>query len=220
MTQYERMLKGLIYDTCDPEIQKIQGPLQDKMWEFNQLKPSDTKAKEAYMKEYFAECGVGCYIELPFRASWGGSHLHFGNGIYVNTNVTMLDDGNIYVGSRALIAPNVVIVTANHPLDAELRRYEMQYNRDVHIGDNVWIGTGSIILAGVNIGDNSVIGAGSVVTRDVPDNVLAVGSPCHIVREIGELDREFFYYQHSDKIDWENLSAICEAKSKLPKFQR
>ena len=171
------------------------------------------------MKETFAECGVGCYIELPFRASWGGSHLHFGNGVYVNTSVTMLDDGHIYIGNRVLIAPNVVMTTANHPLDAELRRYEMQYNRDIHIGENVWIGAGALILAGVHIGDNSVIGAGSVVTRDVPDNVLAVGAPCHIVREIGAHDHEFYYYQHDDRIDWENLADICAAKSRHPKFQ-
>ncbi len=219
MTQYERMVRGLIYDTCDPEILRLQTPLHDKLWEFNQLKPSDAQKKEAYMKDVFAECGAGCYIELPFRASWGGSHLHLGNGVYINSNVTMLDDGHIYVGSRALFGPNVIVVTASHPLDAELRRYEMQYNRDVHIGENVWIGAGAIILPGVHIGGNSVIGAGSVVTRDIPGNVLALGSPCHIIREIGEHDREYYYYQHDDKVDWENLSAICEAKSKLPKFR-
>lgn len=218
MTQLERMAQGLIYDTCDPEIMALQRPYQEKLWAFNQLKPTDTREKEAYMKEVFAECGDYCYIELPFRASWGGSHVHFGTGVYVNFNVTMIDDGHIYVGNRVLIGPNVVIATANHPLDPELRRYEMQYNRDVHIGDNVWIGAGTIILPGVHIGKNSVIGAGSVVSRDVPENVLAVGNPCHVDKEIGERDHEF-YFRRNERIDWENLSDICEAKSKLPKFQ-
>ena len=217
MTQKERMEKGLIYDTCDPEIMEMQRPYQIKMWEFNQLSPFENEKKEAYMKEVFAECGEDCYIELPFRASWGGSHVHFGNGIYANTNVTFVDDGHIYVGNRVLIGPNVVVTTANHPLNPELRRYEMQYNRDVYIGENVWIGAGAIILPGVHIGKNAVIGAGSVVTRDIPENVLAVGNPCHVIREIGERDNEF-YSRWDDKIDWENISEICDKKKELPKF--
>lgn len=212
------MVKGLLYDTCDREIMELQRPFQVKLWEFNRLSPFDGEKKEAYMKEVFAECGEGCYIELPFRASWGGAHVHFGNGIYANTNVTLIDDGHIYVGNRVLIGPNVIVATANHPLDPQLRKYEMQYNRDVHIGDNVWIGAGAIILPGVHIGKDTVIGAGSIVTRDLPEGVLAVGNPCHIVREIGQIDREF-YSSRALKIDWENLLGICEAKAGLPKFQ-
>lgn len=134
-----------------------------------------------------------------------------------DTNVTMIDDGHIYVGNRVLIGPNVVITTANHPLNPELRRYEMQYNRDVYIGENVWIGAGAIILPGVHIGKNAVIGAGSVVTRDIPENVLAVGNTCHVLREIGERDREY-YSRWEDKTDWENLSEICDKKKDNPKF--
>ena len=117
-----------------------------------------------------------------------------------------------------MIGPNVVITTANHPLNPELRRYEMQYNRDVYIGENVWIGAGAIILPGVHIGKNSVIGAGSIVTRDIPESVLAVGNPCHVLREIGERDRDY-YSRWDDRVDWENLTEICERKSKLPKFK-
>lgn len=217
MIQYERMINGLVYDTCDEEIMRMQRPYKEKLWEFNQLDPFDSEAKEAYMKEVFAECGDYCCIELPFRASWGGKHVHFGTGIYANTNLTMVDDGHIYVGNRVLFGPNVIVTTANHPLDPDLRRYEMQYNRDVHIGENVWIGAGAAILAGVTIGRNTVIGAHSVVTRDIPDNVLAVGNPCRVIREIGEYDREFYY--RDERIDWENLSDICAEKSKHPKFQ-
>lgn len=217
MTQKERMIKGLVYDTCDPEIMEMQRPLKEKLWAFNQLTVFDDDKKEAYMKEVFAECGEGCCVELPFRASWGGAHVHFGNGIYANTNLTLIDDGHIYVGNRVLFGPNVVVTTANHPLDPQLRKYEMQYNRDVTIGENVWIGAGAVILPGVRIGKNSVIGAGSVVTRDVPENVLAVGNPCHVVREIGKRDREF-YSRWDDRIDWENLRGICEAKKDLLKF--
>ena len=216
MTQKERMIQGLIFDACDPEIMELQHPYKRKLWAFNQLDPFDAEGREAYMKEVFAECGEGCYIEPPFRASWGGAHVHFGNGVYANFNLTLLDDGHIYVGSRVLFGANVVVATANHPLSAKLRRYETQYNRDVHIGENVWIGSGAIILPGVTIGKDSVIGAGSVVTRDIPEGVLAVGSPCRVVREIGQRDQEFYY--RDERIDWDDLTHICEAKKDLPKF--
>ena len=206
MSQYERMLAGLIYDTCDKEILDMQRPFQEKLWAFNQLKPSDAREKEAYMKEVFAECGEKCYIELPFRASWGGHHVHFGSGIYANFNLTLIDDGHIYVGDRVLFGANVTVATANHPLNARLRRQEMQYIRDVHIGENVWIGSGVIILPGVSIGKNTVIGAGSVVTRDIPEGVLAVGTPCRVIREIGEYDDVF--YRRDEKIDWETINEL------------
>ena len=188
MTEYEKMLEGKIYDPLDPEIQKEQFPFQDKLWEFNPLKPSDLEKKEAYMKEVFAECGEGCYIELPFHANWGGHHVHFGSGIYVNSNMTMVDDAHIYVGDKVMFGPNVSIITASHPIEPELRARGLQYNRDVHIGDNVWIGTGVIILPGVHIGKNSVIGAGSMVTKDIPDNVVAFGNPCRVIRRIEPQD--------------------------------
>ena len=203
MTQYERMLKGLIYDPADPENMREQEPYQDKFWAFNQLRPSDYERKQAYMKEVFAECGEDCYIELPFRANWGGRHVHFGAGIYANFNLTLVDDGHIYVGDRVMFGPNVTIATANHPIDPELRARGLQYNRDVHIGENAWIGAGVVIVPGVRIGRNAVIGAGSVVTKDVPDDTLAVGNPCRALRNVGERDREFYY--KSDRIDWENL---------------
>ena len=203
MTNYERMVKGLIYDPADEEIMAVQFPFLDKLWEFNQLKPSDFEKKEQYMREVFAECGENCYIELPFRANWGGHHVHFGSGIYANSNLTLVDDGHIYVGDKVMFGPNVTVATANHPIDPELRSRALQYNRDVYIGENVWIGAGVIIVPGVRIGKNSVIGAGSIVTKDVPENVVAVGNPCRVLREIGERDKEYFF-KH-DRIDWEEI---------------
>ncbi|MBQ7318785.1 MAG: sugar O-acetyltransferase [Clostridia bacterium] len=203
MTQCERMQQGLVYDPADAEIMREQLRYQDRLWEFNQLKPSQLKEKIKYMKEVFAECGDGCYIELPFRANWGGRNVHFGNGVYANFNLTLVDDGHIYVGDKVMFAPNVTVATANHPIEPSLRAKGYQYNKDVHIGENVWIGAGTVIVPGVHIGKNSVIGAASVVTKDIPENVVAVGNPCRVIREIGERDRAYFY--KTERIDWENL---------------
>ena len=203
MTQYERMEKGLLYDPGDPEILAEQRPFQDRLWEFNQLKPTDYEEKLRYMKEVFAECGEDCYIELPFRANWGGHHLHLGSGIYINSNFTIVDDGHIFVGNQVMFGPNVIISTASHPVDGELRARGLQFNKDVRIGENAWIGAGVIIVPGVSIGKNAVIGAGSVVTKDIPENVVAAGNPCRVMREVSERDRQFFY--KNERIDWENL---------------
>lgn len=102
-----------------------------------------------------------------------------------------------------MFGPNVTVATANHPIDPELRARGLQYNKDVFIGENTWIGAGAVIVPGVRIGKNTVIGAGSVVTRDIPDGVVAVGTPCRVLRTVGEHDREFFY--KTERIDWENL---------------
>jgi len=203
MTQYERMINGLLYDPLDQEVIKNQVCWQNRLWEFNQLRPTDYEAKTAYMKEVFAECGDGNYIELPFHANWGGHNTHWGSGIYANSNLTLVDDGHIYIGDKVMFGPNVTVVTAAHPVEPGLRARGFQYNKDVYIGENAWIGAGAVILPGVHIGRNAVIGAGSIVTADIPDNAVAVGNPCRVMREAGQRDREFFF--KDERIDWENL---------------
>lgn len=203
MTQYERMVNGLIYDPADDEIMKEQVVFQDLLWVFNQLKPSEYDKKQKYMKEIFAECGDNCYIELPFHANWGGHHVHLGSGIYANSNLTLVDDGHIYIGDKVMFGPNVTIATASHPINPELRDKGLQFNKDVYIGENTWIGAGVVIVPGVHIGRNTVIGAGSVITKDIPDNVIAVGNPCRVLRNVSEHDHEFFY--KAERIDWENI---------------
>ena len=202
-TEYEKMVKGLIYDPADEEIVNEQTQYLDNLWEFNQLKPSQLSEKMKDMKEMFAECGDNCYIELPFRANWGGHHVHFGSGIYANFNLTIVDDGHVYIGDRVMFGPNVVISTAGHPIEPTLRAKGLQYNKDVYIGENTWIGAGVIIVPGVRIGKNSVIGGGSVVTKDIPDNVIAVGNPCRVLREVGEHDKKYFY--KNEEIDWTSV---------------
>ena len=126
------------------------------------------------------------------HANWG-RHTHFGDNIYANFNLTLVDDTDIFVGDNVMFGPNVIVATAGHPILPELRLKVAQFNVPVYIGKNVWIGAGAIILPGVHIGDNSVIGAGSVVTKDIPENVVAVGNPCNILREINDKDREYYY---------------------------
>ncbi len=203
MTEYEKMVKGLIYNPGDEEIMREQVQYQDRLWEFNQLKPSQYSEKMKFMREMFAECGENCYIELPFRANWGGHHVHFGSDIYANSNLTIVDDGHVYIGDKVMFGPNVTIATANHPIEPTLRAKGLQYNKDVYIGENTWIGAGVIIVPSVHVGKNTVIGSGSVVTKDIPDNVVAVGNPCRVLREIGERDKRYFY--KNEEIDWTTI---------------
>ena len=121
----------------------------------------------------------------------------------MNANATFVDGGHIYVGNNVMVGPNVTIATASHPIDPMLRSRGLQYNRDVHIGENAWIGAGVVILPGVSVGRNAVIGAGSVVTKDIPDNVVAVGNPCKVVREVSE--RDHYYLYGTEQIDWDDL---------------
>ena len=163
------------------------------LYDFNQTRPSEYEKRQALLKKMFAEIGEGCYIEPPFRSNWGGKHVHFGNHVYANFNLTMVDDTHIYVGDGTMFGPNVTVATGSHPIYVHLREKGCQFNVPVKIGKCCWIGAGSIILPGVTIGDYSVIGAGSVVTRDIPSNVVAVGNPCRVMREIGDKDREYYF---------------------------
>ncbi len=189
----EKMHSGEIYNPADPEIAKHQLVCLDRLFDYNQLRPSQQEEKTALLKEMFAEIGEGCYIETPFHANFGGRHVHFGNYVYANFNLTMVDDTHIYVGDYTMFGPGVTVATAGHPILPELRERALQYNAPVRIGRNCWIGAGSVILPGITIGDNTVIGAGSVVTKDIPANVVAVGNPCRVLRPIGEHDRQYYF---------------------------
>ena len=193
MTNLEKMHATMLYDPADGDIVEEQIACLDRLYDFNHTRPPEMDKRQALMKEMFAEIGENCYIEPPFHANWGGKHVHFGKNVYANFGLTMVDDTHIYVGDYTLFAPNVVVATAGHPIDPELRARGLQYNAAVHIGKNCWIGAGALIMPGVTIGDNTVIGAGSVVTRDIPSGVVAVGNPCRVMREITERDREVYF---------------------------
>ncbi len=193
MTIWEKMHSGEIYDPGEAEVVEEQTKCLDRLYDFNATRPTEMEKRTAMLKEMFAEVGECCYIEPPFRANWGGKHVHFGHHVYANFNLTLVDDTHIYVGDYTLMGPNVTLVTAGHPVLPELRLRALQYNMPVHIGKNCWLGAGVTVLPGVTIGDNTVVGAGSLVTRDLPANVVAVGSPCRVMRPINEHDREYYF---------------------------
>lgn len=178
---------------CDnEELMAQQFTYLDKVFAYNNLRPSQQKEKTELLREMFAHIGEGCYIETPFYANWGGKNAHFGKSVYANFNLVLVDDSEIYVDDNVMIGPNVVLCSGTHPIEPELRRKQAQYNLPVHIEKNVWIGANCVILPGVTVGENSVIGAGSVVSRDIPANVVAVGNPCRVLREIDENDRKYY----------------------------
>jgi galactoside O-acetyltransferase len=193
MNNKERKAKGLPYHYDDPNIMGNQLNCQEKLYEYNLTHPTEQDKRQKILREMFAEIGEGCHIEIPINSNWGCRNVHFGSGIYCNSNVTFVDDADIYVGDHTMIAPNVVITTSGHPILPILREHNYVFNISVYIGKNVFIGSGAQILPGVTIGDNSVIGAGSVVSNDIPANVVAMGIPCRIIRKIGEKDKQYFF---------------------------
>ena len=206
MTEREKIHSGNIYWPSDESIMTEQLGYLDLMDEYNRTSRRLHSERQELLKKLFAEIGENCYIESPYFANWGGHHVHLGSNIYANAGLKLVDDTHIYIGDCTMLGPNVVIATAGHPIDPTLRSRGLQYNLPVRIGRNCWLGAGVIVMPGVTIGDNSVIGAGSVVTKDIPANVVAVGNPCKVLREIGEHDRE--YYWRDKKIDpamFENL---------------
>lgn len=201
MNNKDRKEQGLVYHYDDPTLYNGQREYQELLYDYNLLRPTQVEQKQQLLKKMFFEIGDGCTIETPLHANWGCHNVHFGKGIYCNSNLTLVDDGHIYIGDHTMIAPNVVIATAGHPILPILREHNYVYCQDVHIGNNVWLGSNVIVLPGVTIGDNTVIGAGRVVDKDIPCNVVAYGVPCKVIRDISEKDK--IYYFRDKKLDVE-----------------
>ena len=184
----KRMHNGTIYQCNNRELFEEQTKRLDILFEYNHILPSNINKKSQLLKMMFKSIGDGSYIETPFNANWAGKYVSIGKGFYANFNLTLVDDTTITIGDNVLIAPNVIICSGTHPINPNLRLKQAQYNLPVSIENNVWIGAGAIILPGVTIGENSIIGAGSVVTKSIPNNVVAVGNPCKVLREINKND--------------------------------
>ncbi len=208
MGMKERLQTGELYLPNDDDIMKLQTECLERLYEFNATRPGEGEKRRALLREMFAELGVNCYIEPPLHANWAGRHAHFGDGVYANFNLTLVDDTDIYVGAHTMLGPNVVLAAGSHPILPELREKGMQFNMPVRIGENCWLGAGVIVLPGVTIGDRSVIGAGSVVTKDIPADVVAAGNPCRVLRTIGERDRTFYF--KDKRIDWADIASMEE----------
>ena len=193
MRERDKIHTGDLYLCGDEDIITEQARRLELLYDFNETRPSEGARRAALLQEMLAEVGEGCYIEPPFHANFGGGHVHFGNHVYANFNFTCVDDTHIYVGDYTQFGPNVVLATAGHPIHAELRQKGYQYNMSIRIGRNCWLGSGVLVMPGITIGDHTVVGAGSVVTKDLPANVVAVGNPCRILREVGEYDAEYYF---------------------------
>jgi len=175
--------------------------IKDLCYEYNNTRPSDYERKTALLGQMLGGMGKNIWIEAPCHFSYG-CNTYLGDGVYANFNLTVVDDGEVHIGNKVMFAPNVVISTTGHPVHPYYRERYAQFSLPVHIGDMVWIGANVTILPGVTIGENSVIGAGSVVTHDIPANVVAVGSPCRVIREITEEDMKFYKKGYPVNEDW------------------
>ena len=177
-----QMRSGALYLETDPQINKERVEAKELLKKYNDSSGLDLNLRNELLQKMFGSI-ESSFIEPPLRYSYG-KHVFIGKGFYANFNLTLVDDAHIYIGDHVLIAPNVVITTAGHPENPEKRKAGWQYSKDIHIGNNVWIGAGSIIHPGVTIGDNTIIGSHSVVTHDIPENVVAFGIPCKVQRPI------------------------------------
>lgn len=175
---------------------------KDLCFDYNNTRPTDLKRKNELLDQLLGGHGSHIWMEAPIHFAYG-SNTYMGDHVYANFNLTIVDDGECHIGSYVMFAPNVVISTTGHPLHPSFRDKGAQFSLPVIIKDHVWIGSNVTIMPGVTIGENSVIGAGSVVTRDIPDNVVACGVPCRVMREITEEDK--IYYRPGMKIneDWD-----------------
>ncbi len=180
MNKEETMLEDEIYNTSDQDSRNEARHLTKL---YNSTEPEEKEERIHIITKLFAKVGEKFEIEPPFHCDYG-TNIEIGENFYANFNFLILDDGIVKIGYNALIGPNVSIFTSAHPTDPELRKQTHYHTKAITIGNNVWIGGGSIINPGVTIGDNSVIGSGSVVIKDIPENVVAVGNPCRIIKII------------------------------------
>ncbi len=189
MTESEKMKLGLWHDAnYDEELIHQRLIAEELCYELNHIRPGDTEERSAVLKQLIPEIGEGCQILSPFVTDYG-CYCRIGAGTFINHNAYLMDGGGITIGDHCFIGPNCGMYTATHPIIAEQRNQGLEKALPIVIGNHCWLGGGVTILPGVTIGDNTVIGAGSVVTKDVPDNVIAVGNPCRVLRGITLSDR-------------------------------
>ncbi|WP_150271427.1 sugar O-acetyltransferase [Paenibacillus tepidiphilus] len=192
MNHKERMLAGLPYKAWLDGLTEERLANKLKIHQYNQLSPDQPARREDLIRSILGDAGENINVEAPFHCDYG-KNITVGKNFYTNYNCTILDVGRVVIGDNVMFAPNVSIYTAGHPVHPDSRNSGYEYGIAITIGDNVWLGGNVVVNPGVTIGSNVVVGAGSVVTKDIPGNVIAVGNPCRVVREITEEDRRFYF---------------------------
>lgn len=184
MTEKEKMLSGMVYSAIDDQLLKELNEVKEIIHEYNALKPSQTLRRFQILKDLLGHVADDeIIVNQPFYCDYG-KQIRVGKRFFANFNLTILDEASVTIGDDCFIGPNVSIYTACHSTDPLERNTRREWAEPVTIGDNVWIGGSVTILPGVTIGSNVTIGAGSVVTRDIPDNVVAVGNPCKVIKNL------------------------------------
>lgn len=192
MNQKERMLKNLPYKAWLDGLSEERLENKKKIYEFNRCEPEELQKSQELLKQILGKTGENVWIEAPFHCDYG-YNIEVGENFFANYNLVILDVGKVKIGKNVQFAPNVAIYTAGHPVHPDSRNSGYEYGIDITIGDNVWLGGNTVVMPGVHIGNNVVIGGGSVVTKDIPDDVIAVGNPCRVLRKITEDDRRYYF---------------------------
>lgn len=188
MTEWERMQKGLVYNDFDQDLFNKRVEAKKLFKAYNKTEDEEIDLRNKIMKQLFKNVGENVWIEPDFRCEFG-KNITIGDDVYINFGCIILDCSEVTIGSHTLLGPNIGLYAANHSTDATERINGGCYGKPIHIGNNVWLGGDVKVLQGVTIGDNTIIGAGSIVTKDIPDNVIAVGNPCKVIRKITEEDK-------------------------------
>lgn len=205
MTELERMRAGQLYVLQGEELLQMRRRAYRLVRAFNATTEDEPERREALLRELLGGMGKDVFIEPPFRCDYG-CHIFLGSHVYFNYECIILDVGDVTLGSHVFLGPRVGLYTAGHPIDAAVRRENLEYGKPITIGDDVWIGGDTVVNPGVTIGSDVVIGSGSVVTRDIPSHVVAAGNPCRVLRPITAEDRAH----------WEALRAEYEASLTAP----
>ena len=188
MTEKEKMLHQMLYDAnYDMELLKEREAAKELCYDFNQLRPSETEQQTELLKKLFGKTKGSFTVMAPFWCDYG-YNIEIGKNFFANHNTVILDCAKVTFGDDVFVAPNCGFYTAGHPIDADRRNQGLEYAYPITVGDNAWIGAGVHVLPGVTIGSNVVIGAGSLVNKDIPDNCVAVGNPCRVIRAITQED--------------------------------
>ncbi|RYY54622.1 MAG: sugar O-acetyltransferase [Chitinophagaceae bacterium] len=191
LTEKGKMLQGLPYQAGDPELVRERMLAKRKCFDYNAIHPDQFDSGKEIIRGLFGATGAAFHIEPMLKVDYG-YNISIGENFYANYNLVVLDCAPVTIGDNVFIAPNVCISTAGHPVHYSPRIAGFEYAFPISIGHNVWIGANVVINPGVTIGENTVIGSGAVVTRDIPPNVVAVGTPCRVIKEITDADREYY----------------------------